>query len=83
MTLNIKNPETHKLAAELAKQTGETMTCAVTQALRERLERVQRRRKPDATVADLLAIGRRCASTLKGKPIDHAQLLYDDRGIPR
>lgn len=83
MSLNIKDPETHKLAHDLAKQTGETMTHAVTQALRERLERVQRRRKPEATVAELLAIGRRCASTLKGKPIDHAALLYDDRGIPR
>lgn len=83
MTLNIKDPETHKLAHDLAKQTGETMTRAVTQALRERLERVQRQRKPEATVTELLAIGRRCANMLKGKPTDHADLLYDDRGIPR
>jgi hypothetical protein len=34
-------------------------------------------------VAELLAIGRRCASTLKGKPIDHEALLYDEHGIPR
>ena len=83
MSLNIKDPEAHKLAAELAKQTGETMTRAVTQALRDQLERVKRRRKPDATVADLLAIARRCASTHKGKRNDHNSLLYDDHGIPR
>ncbi len=83
MSLHIKDPETHKLAQALAKETGETMTHAVTEALRERLDRVRRRRKPQATVAELLAIGRRCANTLKGKPIDHGALLYDERGIPR
>lgn len=83
MSLNIKDPETHKLAQMLAKETGESMTHAVTQALRERLQRVQRQRRREATVAELLAIGRRCASTLKGKPIDHGTLLYDERGIPR
>jgi antitoxin VapB len=39
MTLNIKDPEVHKLARKLADQTGETMTRAVTEALRERLPR--------------------------------------------
>jgi hypothetical protein len=42
MGLNIKNPETHRLAEELAKLTGETLTAAVTTAVRERLDRVQR-----------------------------------------
>jgi antitoxin VapB len=83
MTLNIKDPAAHALARTLAKATGETMTRAVTEAIRERLERIRRRRKPDATVADLLAIGRRCANTLKGKPVDHGAMLYDERGLPR
>jgi antitoxin VapB len=83
VSLNIKDPETHNLAQALAKETGETLTRAVTTALRERLQRVRRRRQPDATVADLLTIGRRCASTLKAPPIDHGDLLYDDRGVPR
>ena len=83
MSLNIKDPETHKLAHTLARETGETMTRAVTEALRERLERVRRQRQPEATVIELLAIGRRCAHTRKGKPIDHGTLLYDERGIPR
>ena len=43
MSLNIKNPEAHKLARELAECTGESLTEAVTLALRERLERIQRR----------------------------------------
>ena len=40
MALNIKDGETHRLAQELAKATGETMTRAVTNALREQLKRV-------------------------------------------
>jgi antitoxin VapB len=79
MSLNIKDPETHHLAQALAKETGETMTRAVNQALRERLQRV-RRGRPQPTVAELLAIGKRCASTLTAPPVDHAALLYDERG---
>jgi ribonuclease VapC len=41
MALNIKKPETYKLAEELAELTGESMTQAVTQALSERLKRVR------------------------------------------
>ena len=83
MALNIKDPEAHKLALKLSQQTGETMTRAVTEALRERLARLDRIRKRDTAADDLLAIGRRCAATLKGKPIDHASLLYDDHGLPK
>ncbi len=83
MTLNIKDPKAHKLARAIAEQTGETMTRAVKEALRERLERLGRRRKPEATVEELLAIGRRCVAMLKGKPVDHAELLYDQHGLPR
>ena len=83
MTLNIKDPEAHKLAQTLAQETGETMTRAVTEALRERLSRVRKGRSPEATVEDLLAIGRRCAATLKGKPVNHGDFLYDERGLPR
>lgn len=39
--LNIKNPEAHELAAEVAMVTGESLTQAVIVALRERLERVR------------------------------------------
>jgi antitoxin VapB len=83
MSLNIKDAETHHLAQTLAKETGETMTRAVNQALRERLQRVRRRRRPQPTAAELIAIGKRCASSLTGPPVDHAALLYDERGVPR
>ena len=39
MRLTIKNPETDRFARELVAPTGESITAAVTVALRERLER--------------------------------------------
>jgi antitoxin VapB len=85
MTLNIKDPEAHKLAQLLAKETGETMTAAVTQAIKERLEQVQRRRKSDAIYAALTAIAERGEALAKarGPFIDHAELLYDEKGLPK
>ena len=75
--------EAHRLAKALQRETGETMTHAVTEALRERLERVRRRSKPETTVEEVLTIGRRCASALKRPAVDHATLLYDELGRPR
>lgn len=84
MALNIKDPEAHKLAQKIAQKTGESMTRAVTEALRERLARLSRGNiTAEATKNDLLAIGRRCAATLKQKAVDHAALLYDERGLPK
>jgi antitoxin VapB len=83
MSLNIKDPETHKLAQQLARETGETITAAVTQAIRDRLEAVRRRRKQDAMRAALTAIGKRGAELFRGPYIDHADLLYDENGLPK
>ena len=47
MSLNIKNEETHQLARELAALTGESMTGAITVALRERLERERHERSAE------------------------------------
>jgi antitoxin VapB len=84
MSLNIKNEDAHRLARELAEFTGESMTLAVSEALRERLERV--RRDSRVGVAErLLKIGKECASRLKEpyKSIDHGELLYDEKGLPK
>jgi antitoxin VapB len=84
MNLNIKNDETHRLAEELARLTGESMTAAVTIAVRERLERV-RRERGKSLAEQLVAIGKDCAPRLKEpfRSSDHAELLYDDRGMPQ
>jgi antitoxin VapB len=84
VTLNIKNKEAHRLAAELARITGESLTAAVTTAIRQRLDRVKQEKAP--SLADrLLEIGRDCAARLE-EPVrsaDRADLLYDERGQPR
>jgi len=84
MSLNIKSEEAHRLAQELARLTGESMTAAVTEAVRERLDRVRRERA--AGLEDrLLAIGKDCAARLKEpfRSADHGELLYDEQGLPR
>ena len=85
MALNIKNDETCMLARDLAQLTGETMTGAITVALRERLEREKRRRDADVRAEELLAIGRRCARLLgsSSSAAEHGDLLYDERGLPK
>ena len=80
--LNIKDPETHKLAQALAKETCETLTAAVTQAIRERLETV-RRRKRDKTLAALMEIGKRGREVFTGPMVDHTEMLYDENGLPK
>jgi antitoxin VapB len=84
MGLNIKNEATHRLVQELASLTGETMTAAVTEAVRERLQRI-RRERGDNLAKRLLLIGKDCAARLKEpyRSIDHGDLLYDERGLPR
>ena len=82
MTLNIKDPEAHQLAQAIAQETGETLTRAVTKALRERYERLQRRRGK-ASVKELRAISERAAAHVKRPYVDHAELLYDEHGLPK
>ena len=84
MALNIKNEETQKLAKELAKLTGESMTSAVTEAVRERLDRV-RTARGTGLAERLLKIGKECAAHLQEpyRSIDHGELLYDEKGMPR
>jgi antitoxin VapB len=84
MSLNIKNAAPHRLIQELASLTGETMTGAVTEAVRERLERVRRERS-DGLAERLLAIGRNCAARLNEpyRSAEHGDLLYGEDGMPQ
>lgn len=83
MALNIKSDEAHRLARELAALTGESMSTAVTVALQERLDRLQRQRK-GRMASRLLAIGREAAPLFKEpyRSADHGDLLYDEKGLP-
>ncbi len=82
MGLNIKDPEAHQLAQAISRATGESMTRVVKEALRERYARIERR-KGRASVEELLAIADRAAAHVKRPYVDHAQLLYDENGLPK
>ena len=84
MSLNIKNEDTYRLVRQLAQLTGESLTEAVTEAVRERLERVQNAQS--GKLSDrLLEIGRDCARHLiePFRSSEHGDLLYDADGLPR
>ncbi len=82
MTLNIKNPETTRLIRELAQATGESLTQALTTAVRERLGRV----RAEAQADDVWAIVDDLRSRLPAGYLDQDfdRLLYDETtGLPR
>ena len=82
MSLNVKDPEAHRLAQAIAEETGETMTRVVTEALRERYQKL-RNRKGKASVKELLAIAQRISAQVKRPYIDHGKYLYDKHGLPK
>ncbi|MFF4123661.1 type II toxin-antitoxin system VapB family antitoxin [Microbispora rosea] len=85
MSLNIKNPEAERLAAEIGALTGESKTAAVISALRERHERLlaKLQQTEDATMADdILAIAARIRSGV-GELDLSSDFLYDpETGLP-
>lgn len=86
MSMNIKNPETFRLAKELAAATGESMTAAVTMAIRERLERVRAERGEggidmERAMALLAVMRSRMPPGYLDQDFD--ELLYDEKGAPK
>ena len=85
MSLNIENEETCRLVRELASLTGRTATEVITDSVRERLEREKRCRNDPTVIADIRAIGERCAKALRPAPssAEINDFLYDERGLPK
>lgn len=83
MALSIKHPEADRLARELARQTGESMTEAVIIALRERLARHRGRSSPRPLREELAAIRHRCAALpVRDQRSPEEILGYDPHGLP-
>lgn len=83
MALNIRNPETARLATALARLTGETKTEAVTRALRDRLARVRRERAGRRLADELDDIALHCARLPVLDPRQADEILgYDEHGLP-
>lgn len=83
MALNIKDPDTDRLARELAALTGESITTAARRAIEERLERVQARAHAATTTDDLLAIIERGRAREVLDPRTADEIIgYDSSGLP-
>jgi antitoxin VapB len=82
MALSIKTEEADRLARELAEATHETLTEAVTVALRERLERVRGRQRADiVSRLDRLAVEYRALPVYDSRGADEI-IGYDANGLP-
>jgi antitoxin VapB len=83
MPLSIKHDEADRLARELVRLTGESLTEAVLVSLKERLERQRARRARRRLSDEIMEIGRRCASRplRDTRPPDRI-IGYDKHGLP-
>jgi antitoxin VapB len=81
--LSIKSLEAEKLARQVSALTGEGLTEAIANSLRERLERLEQAKERHLS-AQLDAIARRCAALpdLDRRTPDGI-IGYDEQGIPR
>lgn len=61
MALSIKNQKAEKLARELAAESGEGITQAITHALEERLERIRGRSTATDLAEEIMKISKRCS----------------------
>ena len=83
MPLNIKDPETDRLARELVQETGESLTRAVRISLKERLRRVKGRPKGKSLADELDAIALRIAQMPVVDERTPDEILgYDQDGLP-
>ena len=82
MSLNVKDPEAHRLAQAISEETGESLTKVVIDSLRERHEKIENR-KGKASLAELMAIAQRASRAVKRPSVEHGELLYDEHGLPK
>jgi antitoxin VapB len=83
MSLSIKDPEAARLARAVTQYTGETMTQAVINALRERLAREESKAQEiDGLVDEIMEIGRHFATLPIHDPRRLEEMLYDESGLP-
>ncbi len=82
MAISIKDPETDRLARALAHATGEKLTDAIREAVRERLER-HTRRQGRGVLAEVRRIQERVARlpVLDARTPDDL-IGYDAHGLP-
>lgn len=88
MALHLTDPDTDRMARELARETGETLTTAVSRAVKERLDRVKT--KQEANDERFLADVEKILSAVRpkwrrGRKTGREMIdeMYDEDGLPR
>ncbi|GMA41460.1 type II toxin-antitoxin system VapB family antitoxin [Mobilicoccus caccae] len=83
MSLNIKDAETDRLARELSRISGESLTVATRIAIEERLERIRHARRRSTRRDDILGIIETGRAERDLDPRSDEQILgYDEHGLP-
>lgn len=82
MGMNIKSEEAHRLARQLSKMTGKSLTATVEDALREKYYRESKERDIELRRRQARAIIERSGPTPLGLTSDHSD-LYDEIGLPK
>ena len=83
MALSIRNPKAEKLARELAAESGENITQAITRALEERLQRLRGRSAAIDLAEEIMKISRRCSKIPDRDQRSTDEILgYDSAGVP-
>jgi antitoxin VapB len=84
MAMSIKNDETERLARQVARETGESLTEAIRNSLQERWERLKARRRSQVLTGQVEDLLRRVDAlpNLDSRPEDEI-LGYDESGAPR
>jgi antitoxin VapB len=84
MPLSIKNEETERLARQVARETGESLTEAIQKALQERWERLKARRRSQVVAGQVEDLLRRVDALPRLDSRSEDEILgYDEHGAPR
>ena len=84
MALSIRNKDAERLAREVARETGESITEAILNSLQERLLRLSGRRVAVDLSQEIMRIAGRCAALPDVDTRRLEEILgYDADGIPR
>jgi antitoxin VapB len=82
MALSIRNAKAEKLARELAAESGENITQAITRALEERLQRLRGRSTAIDMAEEIMKISRRCSEIPDRDKRSPDEILgYGSRGV--
>lgn len=84
MPLSIKNSSTERLARQVAREAGESITTAIQKSLEERLERLKSGRRNRLLASQLDEILERVDRLPTLDPRSPEAILgYDENGLPR